>query len=149
MVFAQRADARIELATWRNQASQFFATELGLAEDVHTEAPFPPTAETRVMIATRDGTTGTRRCEARPRVATDLELARAAEAQTRTAGLALLAERCPTVWLVHTETSDDRIALRIAAILASTLLGPIVAPDGTAIFGVKTARQRLERPPGS
>ena len=145
-VFAQREDARVELATWRRQAAQFFATELGLAQDPPEGPPFPRSAEVEVMIATRDGATGRRRCVGRPREEEDLREADAAEARAGTSGLALLAKRCPMVWLVYPEAGDDRVALRIAAILASTLLGPIVAPGGEAIFGVKTARLMLERP---
>ena len=48
------------------------------------------------------------------------------------------------VWLVTRDKEDDRVSLTIAAILASTLLGPILAPEGDAIFGVRTARMKLE-----
>jgi hypothetical protein len=50
------------------------------------------------------------------------------------------------VWLVTRETVDDRIALRLAMILASVHLGPIVDPLGPDIFGVKTARGKLDSP---
>jgi hypothetical protein len=49
------------------------------------------------------------------------------------------------MWILETEGDDDRVALRLAAILAGVLLGPILAPDG-ALIGPKTARERLERP---
>jgi hypothetical protein len=51
------------------------------------------------------------------------------------------------VWLVVREADDDRAALTIAAVLASMLLGPILAPDGREIFGVRTARLKLEGRP--
>jgi hypothetical protein len=47
------------------------------------------------------------------------------------------------VWLVECEGPDDRAALRLAAILAGVLLGPILAPRGAALFGPKTARGEL------
>jgi hypothetical protein len=61
--------------------------------------------------------------------------------------MALLAQRCRTVWLVTRETDDDRVSLGIAAIFASVLLGPILAPTGDELFGVRTARAKLEGQP--
>ncbi|HZU83705.1 MAG TPA: hypothetical protein VE987_12345, partial [Polyangiaceae bacterium] len=60
--------------------------------------------------------------------------------------LARLARRCQTLWLIAREASPDPLALRLAAILASVLLGPIVDAAYEEIFGVKTARSKLERP---
>jgi hypothetical protein len=48
------------------------------------------------------------------------------------------------VWLVVRESPDDRVALTLAAILASALLGPVLAPEGDELFGVRTARLKLE-----
>jgi hypothetical protein len=61
--------------------------------------------------------------------------------------MSLLAQRCEVVWLVTFESDDDRVALTIAAILASTLLGPILSPAGDEVFGVRTARMKLEGRP--
>jgi hypothetical protein len=145
-VFAQRSDARIELTTWKRQAAQFFATDLGLTIDKAYDASFPLVDAARVVIVAKDGESGTRLCYGRPRAPEDLAAADDAERRVGYAGLADLAKRCATVWLVRAEADDDRVALRIAAILASVLLGPILAPRGEALFGVKTARVRLERP---
>jgi hypothetical protein len=38
------------------------------------------------------------------------------------------------------------LALRLAAILASVVLGPILDPETSEIFGVKTARLKIEGP---
>jgi hypothetical protein len=46
---------------------------------------------------------------------------------------------------VTREADDDRVALRLAMILASVHLGPIIDPRGPDLFGVKTARAKLER----
>lgn len=68
--------------------------------------------------------------------------------------MSLLAERCKMLWLVMIEgdagasapdPDADRVALTIAAILASSLLGPILSPNGDELFGVRTARLKLER----
>ena len=148
-VFAQRADARVELGTWKNQAKRFFETELGITVDKPYDASpsfaFPAIDAARVVVAAKDGDRGTRLCFGRPRTDDDLRAADEAERIVGYAGLADLAKRCSTVWLVKAEGEDDRIALRIAAILASVLLGPILAPRGASLFGVKTARARLEK----
>ena len=71
-------------------------------------------------------------------------LAEAAERAIGTCGLALLAKRCKTIWLIATESDDDRVALLLAAILASAFLGPILSPGGQEIIGVRSARLKLE-----
>jgi hypothetical protein len=60
----------------------------------------------------------------------------------------VLVARAKRIWQVSKEVAhgEDRNApLRIAAILASVLLAPIVPPEGDTIYGVKGARERLER----
>lgn len=42
------------------------------------------------------------------------------------------------------DRDDDTLALTLAAILASILLGPILDPRRSELFGVKTARRKLE-----
>jgi hypothetical protein len=54
-----------------------------------------------------------------------------------------LAKRCPRVLLIESEGTDDRVALLLAALIASVELGPIVTPKAE-IFGVRTARMKLE-----
>lgn len=151
-VFAQRRDAMLDIGSIRNQAARFFATKLGLTVDKHYGAHVPDTDAARIVIATDDGSaTGTRLCFGRPADAGDRAAAETAERAQGTSGMSLLAQRCGTLWLVTREAEDDRVSLTIAAILASTLLGPILTPKGDEIFGVRTARMKLEslerRPP--
>jgi hypothetical protein len=145
-IFAQRTDARLEASTWAQKASQFFATNLGLTVDKTYDADFPRIDAARVVIAPRGSgeAGGTRLCYARPRTDDDLRAAREAEGRVGFAGLADLAGRCAYVWLVEAEEADDRVALRIAAIVASVVLGPILTPRGESLLGVKSARLRLE-----
>jgi hypothetical protein len=105
----------------------------------------------RFVIAPADALPGIRAASRRARDAIDLVEAERAEARVGSSGLALLARRCPVVWTVEREEPEDALALLLAAILASLLLGPIFDRDAQALFGVKTARERLEalrRPPG-
>ncbi len=143
-VFAQRDDARIELDAWKRHADQFFRTRLGLTSDKSYAPGVPRTDAAQVMVAPEGGREGLRLCFARPRGDDDLRAAEDADAHAGAAGLGLLARRCRTVWLVEAEGEDDAVALRIAAILASVVLGPILSPGASEIFGVKTARETLE-----
>jgi hypothetical protein len=144
-VFAQREDARLDVAAIQQNASRFFAAKIGLTVDkTYAAAPFVDAA--RVVLATDDGTAaGTRLCYGRPANASDHAAAEQAERAQGTSGMSLLAQRCKTVWLVVRESDDDRAALTIAAIFASVMLGPILAPDGQRLFGVRSARLELER----
>ncbi|MBX3262788.1 MAG: hypothetical protein KF782_24125 [Labilithrix sp.] len=144
-VFAQRSDAALDVAALKAHAARFFDTKLGLTVDkAYRDAP-PTTDAARIVLASDDGAaSGTRLCFARPTAPADHAAAEAAERAQATHGMALLAHRCPTVWLVVRESDDDRVALTLAAILASALLGPILSPDGDELFGVRTARMKLE-----
>jgi hypothetical protein len=147
-VFAQRPNACLDAEVLRGHAARFFGAKLGLTVDKrYGDAP-PEADAARIIVASDDGTAaGTRLCVARRADAGDVSAAEAAERAQGTYGLALLAARCPTLWLVVPEADDDRAALTIAAVFASVMLGPIVAPGGAEIFGVRTARMKLEGAP--
>jgi hypothetical protein len=151
LVFSQRGDARVDIDGWGAHAERFFATRIGLAEEKRYDpgTPFPSTDDARFVVAPAGGTPGIRAVHARPRDDADLHLADAIDARAGGTGLALLARRCPTVWIVERESEADSLALRLAAILASALLGPILDAHRTELFGVKTARAKLEALLGS
>jgi hypothetical protein len=148
LVFAQPAMPRVDVDAWNAHATRFFATRLGLAE-VKRDGPGEPpwTEPTRLVVAPDGQAAGIRTIAARPSDERDLAMAAATETRAAGSGLALLARRCPTIWRVDRDGDDDALALRLAAILASLLLGPILDPSGPDIFGVKTARERLARAP--
>jgi len=144
-VFAQRPNAVLEIAALKQQAARFFGAKLGWTVDKDYRGDTPDTDAARIVVATDDGTTsGTRIVFGRPADGADVAAAEEAERTQGTSGMALLAQRCPTLWLVVVDSADDRVALTIAAIFANTMLGPIVAADGKEIFGVRTARLKLE-----
>jgi hypothetical protein len=151
VVFSQRADASVDVAAWAQHAARFLATRLERRDTEATAMARAPAAreawvqlELAATKARGDAPleSGLRVCWSRPRAEDDLVAARSAPGG---AGLAGLAERCPQVWLVETDdrAGDDAVALRLAAILAGVLLGPILAPGALAVFGPKTARERL------
>ena len=137
LVFSQLAAPSLDVPAWDAHARRFFATRVTLAS-VHGPS------EATVRVTPERGTPAERRVTARARTADDLALADAAEAR-QGGGLGGLAHRCPTVWTVACQGDDDAAALRLVAILAGVGLGPVVDPAGPEIFGVKTARAKLER----
>ena len=146
-VFAQRPDARLDHATITHQAAQFFAAKLGFTVDKKYDEAEPPEVDAvRVILACDDGSaSGTRLVFGRRADPDDLANAADAEKRSNGYGLSLLAQRCPMIWLVMPESNEDRVALTIAAIFASTLLGPIVTPGALKIMGVRSARLELEK----
>lgn len=147
-VFAQRTDAAIDIAALTTQAHRFFGAKLGLTVDKRYGITSPESDAARFVLASDDGSTsGTRLCFGRRADADDYAAAELAERAQQTYGMSLLAQRCKTVWLVTCEIADDRVALTIAALLASAWLGPILAPSGGELFGVRTARMKLEGQP--
>jgi hypothetical protein len=144
LVFAQRPDARLEVDAWNAHGERFFETRIGLADDLRTVpgAPLvsPATLDAvRFVVAPRRAVAGIRQASARPASDDDRRQARAVEVHSGGAGLALLAARCPTVWLVERPREDDLLAWALAVVLSSACLGPIL--DGTTrLVGAKTGR---------
>jgi hypothetical protein len=143
-VFGQREDARVEAEVWQRHAAQFFDARLELSVPKSYTFDAPDTDAAEVVVSTATVPEATRLCYGRPRTDDDLHAAEDADVRAGAAGLGKLAQRCHTVWLVVTEREADRVALLVAAILASVVLGPILSPDGGQLFGVRTARMKLE-----
>jgi hypothetical protein len=142
-IFSQRPDAVLDIGTLKQQASRFFNAKLGLTVE-KKYASYLPEADAARLVLSANEAAGTRLVYGRRADGSDLAAAEEAERQMDTSGMSLLAQRCPTVWLVTFESEDDRVALTIAAIFASVMLGPIISPKGDEIFGVRTARMKLE-----
>jgi hypothetical protein len=144
MVFAQREDARVDLVMWKRHAEDFFDARLALNVAKDYPEGYPRVDAVGVVLSPRGGPPEAQRlCYGRPRRDDDLRAAEDADSLAGNTGLGLLAKRCASVWLVVMEETADRTALLLAAILASVVLGPILSPEG-ALFGVKTARGKLE-----
>jgi hypothetical protein len=137
VVFAQRAQPLLEIDAWNQHGERFFDTRIGVAEPLESGA--------RLVIAPAGHDPGLRRVEGRARSDEDLAEADAAEARAQGAGLALLARRCQSVWLVEKLGEADSLALRLAAVMASVLLGPILDGAAGELFGVKTARAKISQ----
>jgi hypothetical protein len=142
LVFAQANDARFEIERWDAQARRFFDARVGLTVDKQYGAA-PPTVDAARIVIARGAQSGVRLVFGRPRAEGDIWKAIAIETRQGAAGLSDLAKRCNQVWLIDRETDEDPLALRLAAILASAALGPILDPKADALFGVRTAREKL------
>ncbi len=144
MVFSQAVNAAIDAFTWERKAANFLQMRFGLiVPKVYNFAP--PTHDAALaVIAAREGEGSLRLIQCRPTVVDDLERAKEGERLgTVGGGLVDLAVRCPSVWFVEAAAGDDRPALAIATVIAMVHLGPIVPPQGNALFGVRTARMKL------
>jgi hypothetical protein len=140
LVFSQQG-LEADIDAWNAYAERFLGARLGLSE------PPARTAEgcvLRIVVSPSAGPAGILAAHGRARDERDLALAEAAESLAQGGGLALLARRCPTVWIVERRADDDPLALRLATVLAGTLLGPILDRRSREIFGVKTARAKME-----
>jgi hypothetical protein len=137
IVFTSALQPQLDLAAWNGQAERFFATRLALLGRTAD-------GEARIRVTPPSGPTGERVLSVRPRAAADMALAEAAEERANGGGMVLVARRCHSVWLVAREEEEDRMALRLAMVLASVFLGPILDARGPELFGVKTARAKLE-----
>lgn len=133
LVFSQQPSRSIDVQALDAQARRFFAASVSSGQSGC------------LVVTPKLGPAGERRVTVRDATDTDLELAAEAETRARGQGLLQLARRCPAVWQVGREGLDDASALLLAAIVASLALGPVVDPHGPDIFGVKTARERLDR----
>jgi hypothetical protein len=142
-VFAQQRDARMDAAAWDRHARQFFEAEVKLTRPKAYGATAPMTDGAHVVVAVRGREGGVRSVFLRPRTDADLAFAEEAERAAGGGGMALLAKRCEMVALVAVTSEDDEVALWLAAILASVVLGPILSPSRPEIFGIRTARVKL------
>jgi hypothetical protein len=124
----------LDVEAWNRQGLRFFATRIALVQ--------PNDRGARLLVSPAGMAAGERRVE--PRRRRDEDIARVDSAKVRKAtGMVDLARRCGDLWEVERASADDRVALTLAAILASLALGPIFDPDAQELFGVKTARTKL------
>ncbi len=128
----------------KHQAKKFFALDVTSARPKHYPGGgFPRSDRFSFDVGNGDRT---RRVEA---ITLPLESAPDVARQARVvgdrvgAGMDVLVRRAKRLWQVPGD-EDDPYALALVAVLASLLLGPVLPPSAGTVFGVKTARQRLD-----
>ncbi|WP_437792505.1 hypothetical protein [Sorangium sp. So ce693] len=151
-------EARIDEHRWAHQARVFFGAELTLVQKKAYPSGTTPMADAvEVDIArTSSSSSSTPRAASRVLVMTvpldRAPLVRAAAAAGVQAiggrGFDALLARARRVWQVREPPiagDDARAPLVVTAVLAAVLLAPVVPPGEATIFGVKGARERLQR----
>jgi hypothetical protein len=142
-VFAQRDELAFDLPELLRATRRYFDATL----EVQSLVQSPTGDRVQVLLqCDKHGYDGKLTIASRRTTNEDLLAARAAEARGRAAGMSLLAERCATIWEVSSVGVDSEPArLNLCGILASVALGPVLPDDGTTLYGVRGAMERLAK----
>lgn len=144
-IFAQRNQLTLDLPELLRTVRTYFDVTL----DVQARSEPSPDGRDRVEVLLRSdehGYEGRLSIHTRWTSEHDLADARGAEQHGRAAGMATLAARCPTLWEVEPIGEDSELArLNLCAILAAVALGPVLPDDGSTLYGVRGAMERVER----
>ncbi|HEY6725403.1 MAG TPA: hypothetical protein VI197_15315 [Polyangiaceae bacterium] len=137
--FVQQPTPHLELERLVGQASRYFSAELQIvAQDAAGRQ-----ATLRMRSANDDCS-----FDLRARLADDSDRAQLhpAELANQSHGMAGLGERCTCVWEVTPAPEATRAAcFQFGALLASIALGPWLPPDGSGLYGVRSARVLAEQ----
>jgi hypothetical protein len=139
--FVQQLEPRLELERLASQASRYFDANLRPVGDASRSD------QAKVSMTTALGssvfTLHARRADPH-----DYQRLPRAELANDSHGMAALGQRCGCVWEVVPEPGVSASAcLHFGALLASIALGPLLPPDDSGLFGVRSARllsRRLE-----
>ena len=144
-IFAQRKQLMLDLPELLRAARSYFEATL----DVQARSDPAQGGCDRVEVVLRSEKYGyDGRFSIRTRWASEHDYAdaRDAEQRGRAAGMATLAERCPTIWEVEPVADDSQLArLNLCGILAAVALGPVLPDDGATLYGVRGAMERVDR----
>ncbi len=142
LVFSQQSLTSLTAASFVPNARRFF----GASFEIRERRDEAGRAEVVLVVSGANGTPGVPvHARVRPAGGGDYEAAERAEVAGKAGGMARLARRCPFVWELERGAGGEAETLRLCAILASVLLGPVMPPEGDTLFGVKGARERAER----
>lgn len=144
-IFAQRVELSLDLPELLRATRSYFDATL----DVQSRSDPAPDGRDQVEVLLRSEKHG---YEGRLSIRTrwtnehDRADARDAEQRGRAAGMATLAARCPTIWDVEPVGEDSELArLNLCGILATVALGPVLPDDGSTLYGVRGAMERVDR----
>ena len=144
-IFAQRAQLTLDLPELMRATRSYFDVTL----DVQSRSDSEKDGRDRVEVLLRSekhGYEGRLSIHTRWASEHDRADARDAEQRGRAAGMATLAERCPTIWDVEAVGEDSELArLNLCGILAAVALGPVLPDDGSTLYGVRGAMERVDR----
>ena len=144
-VFAQREQLTLDLPELLKTARRYFDATL----DVQARSALEPEGRDSVEVllhCEKHDYQGRFSIRTRRTSEHDRSDARDAEQRGQAAGMATLAARCPTIWDVEPVGQDSELArLNLCGILAAMALGPVLPDDGSTLYGVRGAMERVER----
>ncbi|MSP26050.1 MAG: hypothetical protein EXR75_13000 [Myxococcales bacterium] len=152
-VFAPEPDSNFDGPRWDHAARRFFGVSLTISPPKSYPSGTAPLVDAATLAVT---VLGAAAALATVRVTT-LPIERApglriaaerAVAEMGGAGFDVLLRRARRLWQIECSATAPHAAkvaaVAVAAVLANVTLGPILPPEGRAMFGVKGARLRLE-----
>lgn len=144
-IFAQREQLTLDLPALFATARSYFDATL----EVEARSAPGPDGRDRVEVRLRSEKHGYEgRFSIHTRWASEHDRADARDAEQRgqAAGMAALAARCPTIWDVEAIGDDSELArLNLCGMLAALALGPVLPDDGSTLYGVRGAMERVDR----
>ncbi len=144
-VFAQRPELALDLPELLRATQRYFEATLDVQSRREAEGNKGERLELE-LTSDEHGYRGRFAITTRRTSEHDLADARQAEQLGKAAGMSLLAERCPTIWDLEPVGEDSELArLHLCGILASVALGPVLPDDGSTLYGVRGAMERVER----
>lgn len=144
-VFAQRDQLTLDLPALLRTARSYFDATLDIQKRSDPAADGRDSVEV-LLRSEEHGYEGLLAIRTRWTSEHDCADARDAERRGQAAGMASLAERCPTIWDVEPVGADSELArLNLCGILAAVALGPVLPDDGSTLYGVRGAMERVER----
>jgi len=144
--FAQRDPSGLPLRELCESAARHFQAELRLSSETASEVGVDsaPVSARLEFAAPRFGS---RSFLLTARATSDEDRARLepAEALNQSYGMAGLGRRCRAVWeLSALSPALAAHSYYFGALLASVALGPLLPPDGSGLFGVRSARIKAD-----
>lgn len=142
LVFSQPSLTSLDVGQLARHARRFF----GATFELRGRPEGGEVGELDLALAGAEGAAGASfRARVRRCVRDDYEAAEGAERAGAAGGMGQLARRCAFVWEIERGEAGEAELLRLCAILASVLLGPVMPPEKDTLFGVRGARERAER----
>lgn len=144
-IFAQREQLALDLPELLRATRSYFDATLDIQSQT-LAAPGGGDCVEVLLHSAKHGYEG--RLSIRTRWASEHDRADARDAEQRgqAAGMAALAERCPTIWDVEPIGQDSELArLNLCGILAAVALGPVLPDDGSTLYGVRGAMERVQK----
>lgn len=138
--FVQQPAPEVLVERLITQAARYFSADLDVV------ARDPSGCQATLRLKHGGANAATFDLHARLATAADRERLRPAELANQSYGMAGLGERCACVWEVTPAPDTSRAAcFQFGALLASVALGPWLPPDGTGLYGVRSARVLAEQ----